>query len=75
MVAILLLPTSLLSRIMRRYGPGTKANWSESVMPHMRSGVLGRMQALGLIKRTYTENRVEYRVTPLALVILEGDAA
>ncbi len=68
-------PTSLLSRIMRRYGPGTKANWSESVMPHMRSGVLGRMQALGLIKRTYTENRVEYRVTPLALVILEGDAA
>mgnify|MGYP001206129426 FL=1 len=68
-------PTSLLSRIMRRYGPGTNANWSESVMPHMRSGVLGRMQALGLIKRTYTENRVEYRVTPLALVILEGDIA
>jgi len=66
-------PTSLLSRILRRYGPGTKANWSESVIPHMRSGVLGRMQALGLIKRTYTENRVEYRVTPLALVILEED--
>ncbi|MDP6906621.1 MAG: hypothetical protein QF440_04315 [Candidatus Thalassarchaeaceae archaeon] len=68
-------PTSLLSRISRRYGPGTKADWSNSVMPHMRSGVLGRMQALGLIKRTFTENRVEYRVTPLALVILEEDMA
>jgi len=66
-------PTSLLARINRRYGPGTKAGWSASVMPHMRSGVLGRMQALGLVKRTFIENRVEYRVTPLALVILEAD--
>tara|TARA_B000000565_G_scaffold112263_1_gene84315 strand:- start:1167 stop:2144 length:978 start_codon:yes stop_codon:yes gene_type:complete len=66
-------PTSLLARINRRYGPGTKADWSASVMPHMRSGVLGRMQALGLVKRTFIENRVEYRVTPLALVILEAD--
>ena len=66
-------PTSLLARINRRYGPETKAAWSASVMPHMRSGVLGRMQALGLVKRTFIENRVEYRVTPLALVILEAD--
>jgi len=64
-------PTSLLSRILRRYGPGTKANWSESVIPHMRSGVLGRMQALGFIERIFTANRVEYCITPAAIHILD----
>ena len=64
-------PSSLLSRIHRRYGPGTKANWSESVIPHMRSGVLGRMQALGFIERIFTANRVEYSITPAAIHILD----
>jgi len=64
-------PSSLLSRIHRRYGPGTKANWSESVIPHMRSGVLGRMQALGFIERIFTANRVEYTITPAAIHILD----
>ena len=64
-------PASLLSRIHRRYGPGTKANWSESVIPHMRSGVLGRMQALGFIDRIFTANRVEYSITPAAIHILD----
>jgi hypothetical protein len=64
-------PTSLLSRIHRRYGPGTKANWSESVIPHMRSGVLGRMQALGFIERIFTANRVEYSITPAAIHVLD----
>lgn len=64
-------PSSLLSRIHRRYGPGTKENWSESVIPHMRSGVLGRMQALGFIERIFTANRVEYTITPAAIHILD----
>jgi len=64
-------PSSLLSRIHRRYGPSTKANWSESVIPHMRSGVLGRMQALGFIERIFTANRVEYTITPAAIHVLD----
>ena len=64
-------PTTLLSRIHRRYGPGTKANWSESVIPHMRSGVLGRMQALGFIERIFTANRVEYTITPAAVHVID----
>jgi hypothetical protein len=64
-------PSSLLSRIQRRYGPGTKANWSSSVIPHMRSGVLGRMQALGFIERIFTANRVEYSITPAAIHIID----
>ena len=64
-------PSPLLSRIHRRYGPGTKENWSESVIPHMRSGVLGRMQALGFIERIFTANRVEYTITPAAIHILD----
>ena len=66
-------PSSLLTRIMRRYGPGTKANWSESVVPHMRSGVLGRIQSLGFIERAFTANRVEYTITLAALQIIDGD--
>jgi hypothetical protein len=64
-------PSSLLSRIQRRYGPGTKADWSDSIIPHMRSGVLGRMQALGFIERIFTGNRVEYSITPAAIHILD----
>lgn len=63
--------TSLLSRITRRYGPGTKSNWNESVIPHMRSGALGRAQSLGFIERTFTANRVEYHITFAALQIID----
>jgi hypothetical protein len=66
-------PTSLLTRILRRYGPGTEANWSNSVVPHMRSGVLGRIQSLGFIERAFTANRVEYKLTLTALQIIDGD--
>ena len=66
-------PNSLLSRISRRYGEGTNANWSDSVIPHMRSGVLGRIQSLGFIDRKFTANKVEYILTLAALQIIDGD--
>ncbi|MDP6334077.1 MAG: hypothetical protein QF479_05505 [Candidatus Poseidoniaceae archaeon] len=66
-------PNSLLTRISRRYGEGTNANWSTSVIPHMRSGVLGRIQSLGFIDRVFTANKVEYVLTLAALQIIDGD--
>lgn len=64
---------ALAQRMLRLYGPGTEWDWSNSTITAMRSGVLARLQGLGLIDRTYSDRNVCYSLTERGRrVVAEG---
>ena len=66
-------PTSLLARINRRWARNQGRLECFSYAAYAQRGSWKNAGPGLAVKRTFIENRVEYRVTPLALVILEAD--